>query len=102
MQSIEQYQSFSFDETLFWIFSVSSKPHVLKTSKNHDRALFNLAKMYSDETKYSDENDSWNFKFIIFHDMCTKIEMSEIIKSMTFSIMFKNFVLNYYYSNIIV
>ena len=58
--------------------------------------------MYSDEAKYSGENDSWNFKLIIFHDMCVKAEVLETVKLMTFSIMFKNFVLNYYYSNITV
>ena len=58
--------------------------------------------MYSDETKYNDENDSWNFKFIIFHDMCVKAEVFGTAKLMTFSIMFKNFVLDYYYSNVIV
>ena len=101
MQSIEQ-QSFSFDEILFWTFSVFSKSSAFETSKNHDRVLFNLVKMYSNEAKYSDKNDSWNFKFIIFHDMCAKAEVSETIKLMTFSIMFKNFVLNYYYSNVTV
>ena len=56
--------------------------------------------MYSDETKYSDENDSWNFKLIIFHDMCAKAKMPESAKLMAFSIMFKSFALNYYYSNV--
>ena len=58
--------------------------------------------MYSDETKYNDENDSWNFKFIIFHDMCAKAEMLETAKLMTFSMMFKNLVLNYYHFNVTV
>ena len=34
--------------------------------------------------------------------MCVKAEMLETVKLMTFSIMFKNFVLNYYYSNVVV
>ena len=58
--------------------------------------------MYSDEAKYNNENDSWNFKFIIFHDMCVKAEVLETIKLMTFLIMFKNLALNYYYSNVVV
>ena len=58
MQSFEQHQSFSFDEISSWNFLVSSKSHALKISKNHDRVLFNLVKMYSDKTKYSDENNS--------------------------------------------
>ena len=101
MQSIEQ-QSFSFDEISFWAFSVFSKSLAFKASENHDRVLFNLAKMYSDETKYSDENNSWNFKFIIFHDMCARAEVFETVKLMTFSIIFKNLTLNYYYFNVTV
>ena len=101
MQSIEQ-QSFLFDEISFWAPSVSSKSSIFRTSKNHDRVLFNLIKMYSNETKYNDENDSWNFKFIIFHDMCAKTEVFETAKLMTLSIMFKNFALNYYYFNVTV
>ena len=102
MQSIEQSQLSSFDKISFWTFSVSSKSSVLKTSKNHDRVLFNLTKMYSNKTKYSDKNDSWIFKFIIFYDMCVKVEMSETTKLMTFPIMLKNFILDYYYFNIAV
>ena len=104
IQSFEQHQSFSFDEISisFWTFSIFSKSSAFRASKSHDRVLFNLIKMYSDETKYSDENDSWNFKFIIFHDMCAKVEMFETIKLMTFSIMLKDFALNYYYFNVIV
>ena len=97
MQSTEQHQSFAIS---FWTFLISPKSSVFRTSKSHDRVLFNLIKMYSDEAKYNNENDSWNFKFIIFHDMCVRAEMSETIKLMTFSIMFKNFALNYYYSNV--
>ena len=58
--------------------------------------------MYSDEIKYSDKNDSWNFKFIIFYNMCVKAEVSETVKLMTFLIMFKKIALNYYYFNVIV
>ena len=58
--------------------------------------------MYSNETKYNDKNDSWNFKLIIFHDMCVRVKMSETVKLRTFSIMFKSLALDYYYFNVIV
>ena len=58
--------------------------------------------MYSDKIKYSDENDSWNFKLIIIYDMCVRAEISKTVKLMTFSIMFKDFALDYYYFNVIV
>ena len=47
MQPFERYQSF--DSILFTASSVSSKFHVLKASKSHDRVLFNLIKIYSND-----------------------------------------------------
>ena len=58
--------------------------------------------MYSDEIKYSGENDSWNFKLIIFHDMCARAKVPEAAKLMALPIMLKGLVLDYYYSNVAV
>ena len=96
----QHLQSSPLDATSFTAPPVPPKPHVLKASESHGRVLFNLAKMYSDEIKYSGENDSWNFKLTIFHDMCARAEVPEAIKLMAFSIMLKGFALDYYYSNV--
>ncbi len=41
----------------------------IKTSE-YERELVNLTKLYSDETKYNEENDNFSFKLTMFNDMC--------------------------------
>ncbi len=37
---------------------------------DYDREIVNLTKLYTDEAKYSGENDNFSFKLIMFNDMC--------------------------------
>lgn len=46
------------------------------TGTGHGRKLANLVKMYTDEAKYSSENDDFTFKLTIFHDICDKANVS--------------------------
>jgi hypothetical protein len=52
----------------------------IRTESDHEKELANLAKLYTDETKYSDENDSFSFKLTIFHDMCDRVDVSQSAK----------------------
>jgi len=38
--------------------------------KTYGKELANLAKLYTNESKYSGENDNFNFKLTIFTDLC--------------------------------
>jgi hypothetical protein len=38
--------------------------------KTYGRELANLAKLYTDESKYSGNNDNFDFKLTIFTDLC--------------------------------
>ena len=66
----------------------------------HGRELSNLAKMYTDETKYSGENDSFAFKLTIFHDICARADVPQEAKLKVFPTMLKGLALDYYYSNV--
>jgi hypothetical protein len=66
---------------------------------DYDRELANLTKLYSDDAKYSEENDNFSFKLIIFHDMCARVDVSHSVKMKTFLIMLKDLALDFYYSN---
>ena len=70
------------------------------TITRFSRELTNLAKMYTDESKYSDQNDSLIYKLVIFHDICSRVDLSHAARIKAFSMMLKKSVLNYYYSNI--
>jgi len=39
-------------------------------TKTYGKELVNLTKLYTDEFKYSSENDNFDFKLIIFTDLC--------------------------------
>jgi len=39
-------------------------------AKTYSKELANLAKLYIDKSKYSDENNNFDFKLIIFIDLC--------------------------------
>jgi hypothetical protein len=71
----------------------------IRIESDHEKELANLTKLYTNETKYSDENDSFSFKLTIFHDMCDLVNVSQSAKLKAFLIMLKNLTFDYYYSN---
>ena len=42
---------------------------------NYSRDLVTLAKMYTEESKYSKENNNFNYKFIIFNNLYNKVSI---------------------------
>jgi negative regulator of genetic competence, sporulation and motility len=68
-------------------------------SSGYDRELANLAKLYSDEAKYNEENDNFSFKLTMFNDMCDRVDVSSKAKLKAFFTMLKKLALNYYYAN---
>jgi hypothetical protein len=79
--------------------SFKSIESIRTESEEHEKELANLVKFYTNEAKYSDENDSFSFKLTIFHDMCDRVDVLQLIKLKTFSIMLKDLTFDYYYSN---
>lgn len=72
---------------------------VITINNIHSRKLLKLAKIYIDYAKYSCQDDNFIFTLPIFHNIYIKPDPFK--KQMRiFSIMLKEFVLNYYYSNI--
>ena len=69
---------------------------MLDTSVSHSRKLSNLAKIYTDDAKYSGRNDSLIFKLAIFHDICSKADVSPEAKMKTFPTKLKDLTLDYY------
>ncbi len=46
--------------------------------------LENLAKLYTNEAKFCDENDSFSFKLTIFHDIYDRANISQLAKLKAF------------------
>jgi hypothetical protein len=64
------------------------------------RELANLVKMYTDESRYSGEDDNFDYKLIIFHDLCDRADIPDNIKAKAYPTMLRGLALNHYYSNI--
>ena len=47
-----------------------AQSHERELASNHEKELVNLNKLYKDELKYSDMNESLSQKMIIFYDIC--------------------------------
>jgi hypothetical protein len=71
-------------------------------SDKHEKELANLAKLYTNEVKYSDENDSLISKLTIFHDMCDRVDVLQSAKLKAFFIMLKDLIFDYYYFNMFI
>ena len=100
MQHAQMQPIVKIREISFPVFQILEKTPVLLTTTNYSEIKFHLTKMYFDEIKYSDENNSFDYKLTIFYDVCITIDIINEIKITIFLIMLKKFVLNYYYSNI--
>jgi hypothetical protein len=59
-----------------------------------------LAKLYTDEAKYSGENDNFDFKLTIFTDLCQKADILKQEFSQAYSIMLRGLALDHYYTNL--
>lgn len=66
----------------------------------HTKELTQLAKLYTDDLKYSGDNDNFDLKLRIFKDLCMKAEIPQAALPLAVSTMLKGSALEYYYSNV--
>jgi hypothetical protein len=55
--------------------------------------------MYTEESKYSKEDNNFNYKFIIFNNFYNKVDILQEIKIKSFLIILCGITLNFYYKN---
>jgi hypothetical protein len=68
--------------------------------KTYGRELANLAKLYTNESKYSGNNDNFNFKLTIFTDLCQKADIPKQEFCQAYSTMLRGLALDHYYINL--
>jgi hypothetical protein len=73
--------------------------HTRDTRRSSNYNLINLAKLYTDEQKYSRDNDTFDYKFNIFLDLCERTDVPPDIHIKAFPTMLKGAALNYYYTS---
>src|SRR6266704_3803255 len=69
-------------------------------AKTYGKELANLAKLYTDESKYSNKNDNFDFKLIIFTDLFQKSNIPKQEFSQAYSTMLRGLALDHYYTNL--
>jgi hypothetical protein len=67
--------------------------------KGYGQELSIMIKMYTEESKYRGNRDSFNFKLAIFYDIYGCADILYKAKVKTFPIMLKGLVLNFFYLN---
>jgi hypothetical protein len=70
-----------------------------KATTNYSRDLATLAKIYTEESKYSKEDNNFNRKLTIFNDLYNKVNIPQEAKIKGFLIMLHSITLNFYYEN---
>ena len=55
------------------INTLNTQPTEAKTTINYSRDLATLAKIYIEESKYSGEDNNFDYKLTIFNDLCNRV-----------------------------
>ena len=69
-------------------------------AKTYGKELANLAKLYINKSKYSGENDNFDFKLTIFIDLYYKANILKQEFSQAYSTILRGLALNHYYTNL--
>ena len=69
------------------------------TSKGYRQELSIIIKIYTKESKYRNNKNSFNFKLIIFHNIYRHANILYKAKAKAFPIMLKGLALNFFYLN---
>ena len=64
------------------------------------KELANLAKMYTEDNKYSGENDNFDFKLVIFHDLCDRADVPQETRIKAYPTMLRGLALDHFYTSL--
>ena len=70
-----------------------------KATTNYSRDLATLVKIYTEESKYSKEDNNFNYKLIIFNNFCNRVGIPQEVKIKGFLMMLRGITLDFYYRN---
>ena len=67
--------------------------------KGYGQGLNIIIKIYTEESKYGGNRDSFNFKLTIFYNICRRANILYKVKAKAFPIILKGLVLDFFYLN---
>ena len=59
-----------------------------------------MAKIYTGESKYSGEDNNFDYKLVIFHDLCGRASVPKEAKAKAYPTMLSSLALDHYYTNL--
>jgi hypothetical protein len=68
--------------------------------RDFSKELTNLAKIFTDESKYTRQDNNFDFKLVIFHDLCSRASVPEETKVKAYPTMLSHLALDHYYTNL--
>jgi hypothetical protein len=75
-------------------------PRQTQSALNISKELTNLAKTYKDENKYTGQDNNFDFKLVIFHNLCGRVSVTEEAKAKAYPIMLQGLARDHYYTNL--
>ena len=79
--------------------NVIAPPIKVTATINYGRDLVTLAKMYTEESKYSGEDNNFDYKLMIFNDLYDRVGIPQEVKIKGFLTMLRSITFNFYYKN---
>ena len=75
------------------------KENRLVTTTSYGKEIINTAKIYTEEQKYSNINESLNYKLTIFYNICNWADVPQKAYLKAFPTMLKGLALDHFYIN---
>ena len=80
--------------------SVSKEPGQPAREQSFSKELINLAKIYTDKSRYNGENDNFDYKLVIFHNLYSRVDIPDNIKAKAYPTILQSLALDHYYTSI--
>jgi hypothetical protein len=75
-------------------------PRQTQSAFDLSKELTNLAKTYKDKNKYTGQDNNFDFKLVIFHDLCGRVGVTKEAKAKAYPIMLQGLARDHYYTNL--
>jgi hypothetical protein len=75
-------------------------PRQTQSALDLSKELTNLAKTYENKNKYTGQDNNFDFKLVIFHDLCGQVGVTKEAKAKAYPIMLRGLARDHYYTNL--
>lgn len=80
-------------------YSIPARQTIQRDFNNELMSLTSLTKLYTDDNRYTGQDDSFDLKLTMFHDLCSRAGVSDETKAKAYPTMLRGQALDHYYIN---